>query len=215
MEVVTANPCRGVASNPVFSRERILTDTEIAMMWQECNTLGVKGMALKTILLTGQRPGEVAHMRWEHIADRWWTLPGQPCEGWLGTKNGRSHRVWLTEAVQGLFPNVDKQSGFVFGVSGLDRTMKAICAKLKIAKATPRDLRRTFGSTVTRLDFSRSAMDRLLNHADHSIASVYDRHSYASEDRRIMEVVSQHITSVAEGRQHDTVVRGRFNSGNN
>jgi hypothetical protein len=77
-EIVVSNPCKGVASNPTTSRERILSDAEIAMVWQECNTLAAKGAALKTLLLTGQRPGEVARMRWEHIDDGWWTLPGQP-----------------------------------------------------------------------------------------------------------------------------------------
>ena len=49
------------------------------------------------ILLTGQRPGEVTHMRREHIEDGWWTLPGAPVPalGWPGTKNGETHRVWL------------------------------------------------------------------------------------------------------------------------
>jgi hypothetical protein len=106
------------------------------------------------------------------------------------------------------------RAGFVFGVSDLDRTMKAICTKLKIPRATPHDLRRTFGSTVTRLGFGRDSMNRILNHSDRSIASVYDRHGYENEDRRIMEAVAQRVTVIAEGRQADTVVRGRFTSGN-
>ena len=52
------------------------------------------------VLLTGQRPGEVAHMRTEHIVDGWWELPGAPVPAldWPGTKNGDSHRVWLPKA---------------------------------------------------------------------------------------------------------------------
>ena len=34
--------------------------------------------ALKLILLTGQRPGEVAAMQREHIVDGWWQMPGKP-----------------------------------------------------------------------------------------------------------------------------------------
>jgi hypothetical protein len=46
---------------------------------------------------------------------------------------------------------------------------------------------------VTRLGFGRAAMDRLLNHADHSVGSIYDRYNYASEDRQIMEAVAAHF----------------------
>ena len=55
-------------------------------------------LALRMILITGQRPGEVRHMRREHIVDGWWQMPGEPVPaiGWPGTKNGKSHRVWLS-----------------------------------------------------------------------------------------------------------------------
>ena len=67
------------------------------------------------ILLTGQRPGEVTHMRREHIEDGWWTLPGAPVPalGWPGTKNGETHRVWLPARAQKLLAELDDE-GFVF-----------------------------------------------------------------------------------------------------
>ena len=37
----------------------------------------VKATALQVVLLTGQRPGEVAHMRYEHMRDGWWEMPGE------------------------------------------------------------------------------------------------------------------------------------------
>jgi hypothetical protein len=46
-------------------------------------------------------------------------------------------------------------------------------------------------------------MDRIANHADSEIASVYDRHGYALEDRKIMEHVAQHILDLVEGRADD------------
>ena len=54
------------------------------------------------ILLTGQRPGEVAAMEREHIVEGWWQMPGKPQGDWPGTKNGRDHRVWLSEPAQAL-----------------------------------------------------------------------------------------------------------------
>jgi hypothetical protein len=75
-EIVPANPCRGVDRNKTSSRERILSDSEIPKFWRAFDDTGlVQAAALKTILLTGQRPGEVARMRREHIVDGWWELP--------------------------------------------------------------------------------------------------------------------------------------------
>ena len=80
----------------------------------------------------------------------------------------------------------DADTGFVFaGLCGaaidrLDAVMRSICAKLDAEKATPHDLRRTFSTTVTGLGFGQ-ALNRVTNHKEGSIASVYDRQQYADE----------------------------------
>jgi integrase len=66
-EILPANPCKLVARNPTRSRERVLSDSEIPTFWAAFDAAGlVASTALKMILVTGQRPGEVAHMRREH-----------------------------------------------------------------------------------------------------------------------------------------------------
>jgi integrase len=77
--------------------------------------------------------------------------------------------------------------------------MREICAKLGVERATPHDLRRTFSTTVTSLGFGRDALNRVTNHREGGIASVYDRHGYAEENKRIMESVAARIMSLAEG----------------
>lgn len=145
---VAVNPCTLVERNDTKSRERVLSDTEVPKFWTAFDDAGlVRGAALKMILLTGQRPGEVAHMRREHIVDGWWELPGVPVPnlGWPGTKNSASHRVWLPEAARALLLDEDAKTGFAFpGARRLDEDMRATCAKLGVEKATPHDLRRTF-----------------------------------------------------------------------
>ena len=165
----------------------------------------VKSSALKMILLTGQRPGEVAHMRSEHIVDGWWELPGAPIPqlGRPGTKNGASHRVWLPAPALALLAELDaKSAGFVWprAVGGLDEAMRKVCSSLGVERATPHDLRRTHGSAITRLGYGRDAMNRIQNHREGGIASVYDRHGYAEENKRIMEAVAAHIMKLAEDR---------------
>jgi integrase len=211
-EILPANPCKLVDRNPVRSRERVLADSELPLFWAAFGDAGVVGIALKAILLTGQRPGEVAQMRREHIIDGWWAMPGEPVPalGWPGTKNSASHRVWLSQAVRSLIG--EGTAGFVFAgsrggaVVKLDEAMRTICAKLGVERATPHDLRRTFSTTVTGLGFGRDALNRLTNHREGGIASVYDRHAYGAENQRIMEATAAKIMALAEHAVGENVI---------
>jgi integrase len=212
-ELAPANPSKLVPRNKVSSRERVLAESELPRFWEQFSKAGTQGAALKAILTLGQRPGEVANMRVEHIKDGWWEMPGELIPGiWPGTKNSQSHRVWLPAAVRDLIGNA-AGAGFVFAgshgrpIGGLDGVMREISRKLEIAEAVrPHDLRRTHGSTITRLGFGRDAMNRAQNHKEGGIADVYDRHRYEDENKRIMEAVAAEIVRLAEGKSADKVV---------
>jgi integrase len=60
--------------------------------------MGTMNAGLRLLLLTGQRPGEVAAMERAHVVEGFWQMPGKPQGDWPGTKNGRDHRVALSEA---------------------------------------------------------------------------------------------------------------------
>jgi integrase len=192
-EIISANPCIGVERNDTTSRERVLSDAEIAAFWPHLSA------PLKIILLAGQRPGEVSHLHRAHVVDdRWWAMPGAPdlATSWPGTKNAHSHRVWLSEPVHELLPDV---LAAVTRSGQMQQDMRNICAKLGIKdKVTPHDLRRTFCSQVTALGFGRDAMNRVTNHKEGGIADVYDRHRYQDENKTIMETVARHIVAIAE-----------------
>jgi integrase len=213
-EIVAANPCKLVARNDTRARERVLADSEIPLFWNALSDIdSVRATALKVILLLGQRPGEVVNMRREHIVDGWWKMPGAVVPDiWPGTKNGESHDVWLSEPIRSLIPDNGKKVGFVFAgprggpIGGLDVAMRDICKRLGVERATPHDLRRTFGTRVTKLKFGREAMDRLLNHRHSSkkkqdTTDVYDRHEYAEDNQHVWETVAARIMALAEGRE--------------
>jgi integrase len=78
-----------------------LSKTEIKSFWDAFDDAGlVRSSALKTILITGQRPGEV-----RHIKDGWWEMPGEPNAklGW------QSHRVWLSKEVRTVLSELDDE----------------------------------------------------------------------------------------------------------
>jgi integrase len=195
-EIISANPCAGVERNNTTNRERVLSDSEITQFWPQLT------VPLKVILLTGQRPGEVAHLHRAHVVDGWWNMPGalDPKTGWPGTKNAQSHRIWLSEPVHKLLPDL---LAAPMRAEQMQADMRAICSKLGVRdKVTPHDLRRTFCSKVTALGFGRDAMNRVSNHKEGGIADVYDRHRYQEENKKIMEAVARHIVSIAENRSN-------------
>jgi integrase len=211
-----ANPCRGIERNPTTRRSRMLGDTELRLIWPAFDACGpVKAAALRVLLLTGQRPGEVLRMRWDQINDGWWLLSGQPdtAKHWPGTKNGEEHRVWLSDPVVELLSHVDQTAGLVFAnprqrpFQGLAGDMRRLSDRLGLEpRVTAHDLRRTHGSTVTRLGFGRDAMNRLQNHREGGIADTYDWHSYETENREVQEAVARHMLTIVDGAPDTNVI---------
>jgi hypothetical protein len=84
--------------------------------------------------------------------------------------------------------------------------MQNICKRLAVPRATPHDLRRTHGSTITKLGFGRDAMNRIQNHKEGGIADVYDRHEYAEENKRVMEAVASRLLALTNSTAASTNV---------
>jgi integrase len=211
-EHVAANPCTLIERNQTQSRERILSESELPLFWDALDDVldPINASALKTILLTGQRPGEVTHLRFEHIKNGWWEMPGASTDVWPGTKNKRPHRIPLSAPVRALIEALADgeapASGYVFEVepgrpvSRTDRGMREVSGKLGIEALRPHDLRRSCASMIASLGFGRQAIDRILNHSDRSVGAIYDRYSYAKEDQQIMQTVAAKIIDLVEGR---------------
>lgn len=230
-----ANPCHGISRNPTQARERVLSERELPLVWHALDGVGlVQGRALRMILVTGQRPGEVAHMRRQDLdigehrftnndgdtyvaRGGWWTLPGapDPAAGWPGNKNGRTHRVWLSFPALQILEELDGENGlFIFSgsrgtpVRGLGHAMQQVCQTLGLnSPARPHDLRRTHGTLITSLGFSRDPMNRLQNHHEGGIASVYDRYNYAHEARVIQEAVAARVTALLSVAPAETALK--------
>ena len=175
----------------------MLSDAEIKLLWPRLDP------ALKLILLTGQRPGEVAAMQRDAHRRRLVADARQAVGDWPGTKNGRDHRVALSEPAQALIEVHLADKG---GVNRSGTLMKKLVAELGIERATPHDLRRTCLTTITRLGFGRDAMDRIANHRTRPVTDVYDRHCYEDEDRRIMAAIARHVASLVEASAPTNVV---------
>jgi len=82
---------------PNNSRDRTLSESEIKTLWESMNSAAMSDeirRALKLVLVTAQRPGEVAGMHTCEIDGKWWTIPAER------SKNGKEHRVFLSDLAQ-------------------------------------------------------------------------------------------------------------------
>ena len=167
-EILTVNPCKLVDRNPTTDRERVLSDAEVSA------AVGRLDPALRLILLTGQRPGEVAAMQREHIVDGWWQMPGKPQGDWPGTKNGRDHRVWLSEPAQALVEQPPRR-----GEQQVGALLRELVAELRSSGHAARPAANLPDvDHPARLRPRRDGPDG--QSQDQHVTDVYDRHGYAT-----------------------------------
>lgn len=207
-------------------KERVLTPDEIRAFWNatEGATEEIR-RALKLILATGQRPGEVIGARWEEfdLEGGWWTIPSERA------KNGQAHRVPLSPLARRLLGVFGK--GYLFPspagkeptsmnptalarATGRHARMEPLPVKSKsrgirkrhkppvaweVEPFTPHDLRRTAASLMTGIGVSRLVVSKILNHAERGVTAVYDRHSYDMEKRDALVRWGAHLEQIAAG----------------
>jgi integrase len=215
MEVIDVNPCRGIEVDPTNVRKRVLSDDKLIKVWAALDDYDpAKAAALRLILLTGQRGGEVRFMRCDHLTpEGWWLMPGEATADWPGTKNGFPHAVYLSAKAREIIGGTTT-TGFVFGkaIGGLDVVMAKISKQLDVPSVRPHDLRRTFGTLMGKLGVIREDRDRILNHRERSERGSdrnYNVWDSAPEKKAIWERMSAHIMGVIEGRADNVIALPR------
>jgi len=127
-DILKISPCVGVkmpaSSDP---KERTLDVAEIKTFWSSIDKCSISNeikRALKLILVTAQRPGEVIGMHSKEIVGNWWTIPAER------SKNKRAHRVFLTQTAHELIgplktldekTNTMKPKNYIFRSPHLDK----------------------------------------------------------------------------------------------
>ena len=205
---IGVNPARELERNKTVARERTLTPAELRAVWPAM-TGAPAGDQLRMILLTAARPGEVRFMRWEHVVDDVWTMPGQPepTTGWPGTKNAETHIVTLPDAAATILDDIGRrEAGLVFegtrrGRPARQADTRAIWADLGLKRFTPHDLRRTATTAMAELDIDLTLLSRILNHKVPGVtASTYNKHPYVAEKAAALATWATRVADVVEGR---------------
>jgi integrase len=202
-----ANPTIATEKRREKSRHRVLTDNEVALVW---NALGNDNFAeiVRLLILTGQRAGEIGSLRWSEI-DFENALISLPPER---TKNGHPHQIPMSAAVAGILESRTKTRDFVFGrgVAGFaawGRAKKRLDAKTGDSISEPwtvHDLRRTLATGLQRLGVRFEVTEAVLNHTGGSrsgIAGVYQRHNWTEEKRSALDAWAAHVLAVVSGKK--------------
>jgi integrase len=197
--LVAASPAAHVeAPSPKVERERVLADLELRAVWQGCDRLGWPfGPLVQLMLLTGQREGEVAAMRWSDLDldAATWTLASAQ------TKAGRAHLVPLSVAAVGILRAQPDLGGFVFPGRRTDGA-RPVCgfskAKVRLDKLCGvngwvfHDLRRSAATVMAQLRIEPHVVEKILNHSGAGVAGpmgkIYQRYDYLDERRDALEL---------------------------
>lgn len=193
------------------ARDRVLTSDEVANCWRAAEAEAFPfGPFLKILILTGQRRGEVAGMRWSELdlQKGIWTLPAKRA------KNATQHAVPLApvavELLEGL-PRFSK-SDIVFTtngrtpISGFGRLKMRLDQGMGITPWRIHDLRRTMATNMAEAGVQPHVIEAVLNHKSgivSGVAAVYNRHAYLDEKRTALEGWADTLCKVGNAKVHD------------
>lgn len=186
------------------SRERILTDEELAAVYRRAmETPYPYGPIVELLILTGQRRGEITALRRTWINDGMMIFPN----GF--TKNKREHRLPISPLAQAVIDSVPDTGDLLFPArnrsdapfSGWSKSKVRFDTELPFSDYTLHDLRRTFSSNLARLGVPIHVTEKILNHASGSIggvAAVYNRYSYLDEMAAALKRHDEYVGSLVE-----------------
>jgi len=230
-ELLSANPLAGMKKRAVEqAKERTLADAEIRVLWRAfeaaAGTSEDVAAALQAILLTGQRPGEVAGATQAELVDledtqaaRWEIPAGR-------MKARRAHVAPLAPMARRLFltavarRRAQEDAAGVFASRFLSRAtlarhslsqaFKRIIRQMKIAgpdaeairslkenPPTPHDLRRTCATGLAALGVVREDRLAVLAHVTGDVhGAVYDKYERLKEKRSALARWERHLAKI-------------------
>jgi integrase len=205
---VEHSPCEGMQTVKRASRDRVLTDDELAAVYKSAETMGYPfGTIVQLCILTGQRRSEIAWLRRSFFDGDILTLPAALA------KNRREHVMPIGERSKSVIEAITHKEDFLFpalrgdkvfgGWSKQKAALDVLIAKngYSVASWTLHDLRRTFATNLAALGVRLEITERLLNHVSGSLGgmvAVYQKHNWMPEMREAIAKWEGHLAELAE-----------------
>src|SRR5215472_4402559 len=174
------NPCKGIEKNREYHRRRYLSRDELVRLTKALAKHADRQAAdaIRMLLLTGARRGEVLSMRWEDVEDGVWSKPPS------STKQKEHHQVPLSAPALQLLAHIRKRqrprTDFVFPSYGTSRHLVEIKKSWRqITKAAGieglrvHDLRHSYASQLVSGGASLPLIGALLGHSNPTTTARY------------------------------------------
>lgn len=183
---VAHSPCEGMQTIKRPSRNRVLTDNELAAVYNAAEKFGYPfGTIVQLCILTGQRRSEIVWLRRGYFAEGHCTLPGSL------TKNRRDHTFPIGTMAQAVIDNILNESDFLFPAQrgntvfgGWSKQKTEFDKACPINPWTLHDLRRTFAHQWQRMGIKVEHTEAALNHISGTrggIVGIYQTYNYEAE----------------------------------
>lgn len=213
--IVEISPVAGLKPRiKEIARDRVLSDDELIAIYGAGASEGFPfEHFLKLLILTGQRRGEVAGMRWSELdLDKGiWTLPAKRA------KNATSHIVPLAPLAIFILKSVPRFQGsdLVFTttgdtpISGFGRLKERLDVAVSLDAEDWRfhDLRRTMATNMAMLRVAPHIIEAVLNHKTgivSGVAATYNRHAYLDEKREALELWAKKVEEMTKTKSSAT-----------
>ena len=200
------------------SRDRVLSDGEIAAIYKGAGKLGYPfGPLIQLLVLTAQRRDEVADMRWSEISSdtQTWTLPAGRA------KNDKAHIVHLAPEALAILATLPRRTDtdLIFttngetAVSGFSKVKARLDGTLSVGKQENaisdwrfHDFRRSCVTWLAGAGFNPAVADKILNHTTATnmttVGQVYQRAEYLPERKQALAAWAKHVVCFAAPNQH-------------
>jgi len=199
--------------NGAKSRDRVLTDRELAVIWKALPDSDY-GAIVRLLILTGQRREEIGALRWSEVDFEGREIALPPAR----TKNNRPHDVPLSKPALAILQSRPARAGrdLVFGdgprarngeppgpeggFQGWSKCKAALDKQTSlIGSWRLHDVRRTVATRMAELGVQPHVIEAVLNHVSGhkaGVAGVYNRSSYATEKRQALDFWGKHVEAL-------------------
>ena len=194
-----ADLTRKVVGGVETPRERVLTDSELRLVWDTDRHTEL----IRFLLLTGQRIRETQLAHWGDLDGNQWFIPA------ANNKSGRDHWVAMSSQAVELLDSLDMRRGRIFGrvsPTAVQAYLRRWCERNKIGKNcretkhqglfTPHDLRRTFATRLNELQIGPHIVEKILNHRLTGVMAVYNHAEYREERESAMQIWADELERI-------------------
>ncbi len=211
-EMVTFNPAAAINGRYVATtkpRDVALPPDEIATLLKAIERADIKRankLALRLLLVTMVRRGELLHARWAEIdiGNALWAIPAERM------KMGKPHLVPLSRQALAMFEELRflaSGSAWVFpSRSSLDKPVSATTLNVAVKAVnapgvrpfTPHDFRRTASTLLNEQGVNRDVIEKALAHEATGVRGIYNRAEYLEQRREMLQAWADFVLPTSD-----------------